>query len=511
MKKLVLGLIVSTIFILAGCQTGVIPVSSPAPSTTSEPAGSWQVGQNLNYSQEPIWDNTLVGLELNLTDPDVKAGQVPQSIVIYDLNTKERKRVIEPPEGLMVDTPSIYENKVVFAAVNRDEYIRHMLSSKLEPEPNYDIFLFDLETDQMQQLTTEEHAQMSPRIYGDTVIWLDARNQPLDQYPPPFDVYALDLKTNQETRITANATAEGYTQLAISGNLIVWTDMRYADGSITSHPSNASDYNNEIYIYDLTTNQERRLTTSPDNDRCPDIDGKRVIWLRQEDYQKADVFMYDLQSGQETQISHSNYADSNPSIFGDRIVWTDASSSKGNTSNDVIINGIPGSSTIVLFDIKAQKETQLTPTEAGKVWLLPVIHGNHIIYIWSRQIGGIAYALNLPPPQSELAIPASPWPGVKAYIDPSQTITIEVNEQFVIGYDIRGDLFPIFKETFDENIVTLVDEKHISYEIKFPEDSHVTWYLFKALKSGKIQIVIQYFSHLEGPLESENLFNVVIE
>lgn len=384
-------------FILSACQTGTAPGPSPT-LTPSQPTGSWEIGGGLEYSQEPVWGDTLVGLRLRpgRTEIDPKDGKLPgQSIVVYDLKTREEKRVIEPPAGYMINTPAIYGNKIVFAAITRDEFFRIMISSQFKPPANYDIFLFDLETDRMQQLTTEEHSQTSPRIYSDTVVWLDDRNQTPRQYSAPFDVYALDLKAMKETRVTANTTAEGYTQLAISGNLVAWNDMRHADASMTNHPANAPDYNNEIYVYDLTTNQERRLTTSPANDRYPDIDGDRVIWLRQADYQKADVFMYDLESGQETQISHSGYADSGPSISGNRIVWTDASASKGNTSNDVIINGQLPTSAIVMFDLKAQKETQLTPTEAGKVWLWPVIHGNHVVYIWSRQIGGIVYGLEL--------------------------------------------------------------------------------------------------------------------
>ena len=396
MKKLIIGMALIMIFILSGCQTRTAPESATPTPSMSEPTGSWEIGGNLSYSQEPLWGDTLVGLGLNLVNSESKDGQIPrQNIIVYDLKTREQKQVIKVPELFVRDSPSIYGNKIVFSAIiDRDDFFRQGLSSMILL--NWDIFLFDLETNQMQQLTSEEHAQMSPRIYGDTVVWLDARNQPLDQDPPPFDVYALNLKTNQETRITANTTAEGYTQISISGNLVVWTDMRHADASVTSHAENDSKYNNEIYVYDLAAKQEYRLTTSPNNDRCPDIDDKQVIWLRQEDYQKADVYMYDLTSRQETQVSHSGYAAFSPSIYGDRIVWTDASSSKGNTDNDVIANGqLPGAA-IILFDLKTQRETQLTPTEAGKVWFWPVIHGNHVVYMWSRQRGGVVYALELP-------------------------------------------------------------------------------------------------------------------
>ena len=386
--KLELGVVLGLALVLTGCQYNGRP---QATSLTSGPApeGSWEIGTGFQYSQEPIWGDTLVGLEFSPVASE-------QHIVVYDLNKRTKVRTIDLPEGRMINPPSIYGNKIVFDAADREEYIRIMASSKLEAPPNSDIFLYDLDTNRMRQLTDEQHGQMSPRIYGDVVVWLDARNQQLDRYPPSLDVYALDLKTNKETRITANTTAEGYTQLSISGSTIVWADMRHADATVTNHGSNDFRYNNEIYAYDLATGREQRLTDSPGNDWGPDIDGNRVVWIRQADYQKADVFTRDLKTGEETQVSHSGYADSVVSIDGDRVVWTDASSSQGNTSNDVIMNGIQPGSAIVMTDLLTGKETQLTPAEAGKVWLWPVSQGGHIVFEWNRQIGGVAYAMDLP-------------------------------------------------------------------------------------------------------------------
>ena len=396
MKKLTIILVLVLGFTLPGCSNPAPPAGTP-PKTAPEPAGIWQVGANLSYSSECIWGNTLVALETDFTNADPQNGKMPiQNIVAYDLNTREKKQISGPPEGRIMDTPAIYGNKIVFAAVDANDYFRFAVSSKIEPSPNYDVFLFDLKTNQIRQLTTEGHGQMSPRIYDTTVVWLDARNQPLNQYPPPFDIYAFDLGTNQEKRITASPTADGNSQISISGNLVVWADIRHADSTVTSHPSNDPKYNNEIYGYDLASDREQRVTNSPGNDWAPSIDGKSIVWLRQENYLKADVFMYDLDKKLETQVSHSGFAATNPSMYHNRIIWTDASSSNGNTDNDVVMNGqLPGSA-IVLFDLSDQKETLLTPTEEGKVWLFPVVQGNHAVFILSRQVGGLVYAMELP-------------------------------------------------------------------------------------------------------------------
>jgi hypothetical protein len=386
---LILALVVTVVF--SGCQKRVpsLTTSSIDPfAAVSLQASSWQIGANFYYGQECISGDVLVGLELNLSSSADTNGLMPSpKIAVYDLRTRQKTRLIDPPEGRMIDSPSIYGNKIVFAAVDSHEYFQAALSSRLGPPPNFDIFLFDLQTDEFRQLTAERHSQMSPRIWGDTVVWLDARNQPRDQYPPPWDVYALDLKTNIETRITSNSTAEGYSQLAISGSLVVWTDMRHADPGALSHASNDSKYNNEIYLYDLATGQERRLTASAENDHSPDIDGNHVVWLRQIDYNKSDVFIYDLGSGQETQISTTGYACSSPSVYRDQVAWADASISNGNVNNDVVINGVLPGADIVLMNLKIGKDVILSPILPGDVWISPIIHGSHVIYQLSRQMG----------------------------------------------------------------------------------------------------------------------------
>ena len=357
-----------------------------------EPAGSWQIGENFYYGLEPMWGDTLVGLEFKYENDKL----IGYYLSTYNLNSHEKKQVLEIPDSRFVSEPSIYEDKIVWASVDKDAWLQHGLSSAMKPEPNWDVFILDLETNEVRQLTTEEHAQMTPRIYGDTVIWSDARNQDTDKLPFSYDIFAYDLKTGKETRITENATVEGYNHASISGNYVAWTDIRHADMSVASHAGNESVYNNEIYLYDLNTGEERRITTSPLNDQCPDIDGSRIVWLRETSNEGGDIFMYDLKTGVETQISRSGYASNGHSISGDRIVWADARASEGNTNNDVVINGQEPISDIYLYDLEKQEESRLTDAEAWQVWMLPVVHGNHVIFMLNRQIGSIVYAINLP-------------------------------------------------------------------------------------------------------------------
>ncbi len=398
MKKLITGLILVMLLVSVSCTPAPAPVPTPAPVPAPPPAPeekieldieSWEIGENWRYSRQAVWGDVMAGWEI-----EQQRGQiVRQSIATYDLRLREKQPVLEVPVTRQVGPISVYKSRIVWASVDRDEE-EQQRSLKRAPLPNWDVFLLDLNTGEVQQLTTEEHAQVYPRIYGDTVVWLDSRYEEGYHNPRRYDVYAYDLNTGEERRLTSVTTVDGM-DLAVSGNLVAWTDNRHADPEVTIHGESEPEYNNEIYVYDLTTSQEKRITTYPGNDRHPDISGSNIVWLRQEDYIRADVFVYNMETSQETQVSHSSYADFRPSIDGDRMVWADARVSQGNTSGDTVINGRQGQADIYLYDLKAQQEIPLTSTKRGDVLYNPVIHGDSVVYVQISMLSSIVYAVNL--------------------------------------------------------------------------------------------------------------------
>lgn len=350
------------------------PIPIPKPSPPPKVTEAWEIGENWTYSQAAIWGDIMVGLE----SEQERGKIVKQYIATYNLRSREKELVYELPfDRIVIDqAPAIHGNNVVWSSVG-------------------DVFLLDLETGELQQITNDEHAQIYPNIYGDTIVWLDNRHEAPDHYPRSFDVYAYNLKTKNVRRLTLATTAEGYNHPSISGNLVVWADNRHADSEIRTHPSNDPDYNNDIYLYDLTANEERHITTYPGNDRHPDIDGNRIVWLRQEDYIRADVFVYNLETGQESQVSKSRFADFQPSIHEDRIVWVDARVSQGNTSGDTVLNGRQGQTDIYLYDLETQRETKLTSTVPGQVLYSPVVRGDFVLYERIGMLERVAYAVDL--------------------------------------------------------------------------------------------------------------------
>ncbi len=396
MKKLItIATLILLIVIAIVAQTGCSGGTKETEPVASE---SWQIGENWLYSPQAVWGDTFVGVEYTFGN-----ALEEQYISTYNLNKREKERVLKlDPAEYRISPPSIYQNRIVWSSAN----ISGRPLSEIDwSNLNWDIYLLILDTGEVRQITSEEHAQIEPRIYGDTIIWLDVRYADGYHNPDVFDVYAYDLKTGQERRLTSSTSAEGH-DLSISGNLVVWSDNRHAEWDRDTHPENEPNYNNEIYAYDLTANVEHRITNYAGNDHYPSIDGSRIVWLRQLTLQEAEIYLYDLLSstGYETQVSKGRYAAYGPSISGDLVVWADARISQGNTAGDVVINGRSGAAEIYFYDSKDGKEILLVPSESEgeysgtvfrRVLLNPMVHGDFVVYTNSRQIGPIIYAMRL--------------------------------------------------------------------------------------------------------------------
>ena len=180
---------------------------------TRDTEHNWQVGEMLQYSSQAISGDNLIFLEIVTTE-----GAAEQYITLYDLHTHKKERLITISSDLYIDPPAIDGNRIVWASVNRTEVDTYYGLDN----GNWDVFLFDLTRRNIEQITTEPHAQMGARISGDNIVWLDARYRADDkEYPRPLDIYAYNVKSRVEKRLTSETTADGYASptIDISGRV----------------------------------------------------------------------------------------------------------------------------------------------------------------------------------------------------------------------------------------------------------------------------------------------------
>ena len=239
--------------------------------------------------------------------------------------------------------PSIYGDRIVW------QDARNGVWNESGNIDNLDIYMYNISTSKETQITTNKSNQSFPAIYKDRVVWVDDRNgNP--------DIYMYDLSTSKETRITTSGSANCCRSPAIYGDRIVWTDMRWTD---------MRNGNEDIYMYDISTSKETQITTN-EFDQCdPSIYGDRIVWFDFRDgYNEGQscIFMYNISTSKETQVSKFGYRYIDPAIYGDKIVYED---------NEI--------SDMCIYDLSTHKETRI-PSNGVIGRSSPAIYEDRIVY-----------------------------------------------------------------------------------------------------------------------------------
>ena len=101
------------------------------------------------------------------------------------------------------------------------------------------------------------------------------------------------------------------------------------------------------------------------------------------------------------------------------------------------------------------------------------------------------------------------WQNVPLYSDASQLITAKTGDEFAVGYIHLHDRLINFTVDYDLTSLTLMDKQWITYNDRTMEYDSVSWYLFKANKSGSTTITVNLFEHLV-PTPIPEVFNITI-
>lgn len=166
----------------------------------------------------------------------------------------------------------------------------------------------NLELNKPFRITNDSANQDHVAVFDNRVVWQD------DRYGN-WDIFMFDLTTGIETRITDEPSYQ--VEPKIYGDIIVWKDLRNNEGALKDFPV---DYNSDIYLYNITTGQEKQLTSNNQSQYAPDIFGEYIVWL---DYRngKSEVILFDLKTGKEIVISDSNENCTTCKIYNNIVIW----------------------------------------------------------------------------------------------------------------------------------------------------------------------------------------------
>ena len=103
--------------------------------------------------------------------------------------------------------------------------------------------------------------------------------------------------------------------------------------------------------------------------------------------------------------------------------------------------------------------------------------------------------------------------GVKTYVDAAQTISVGVNQEFIIALDSNPTTGYDWEESHDGDMLSLVEKKYRPDE-KAPGlvgAGGTQYFQFKALKKGKSEITVTYKRPWEEDIAEQKVFNVDIK
>ncbi len=214
-----------------------------------------------------------------------------------------------------------------------------IFQSERDPQnPFYQIFLMDLETGDVEQMSPGHGKTTCAWIHpeGDRVLYASTHDDPRARdkmreeiefresgqqrryswdYDEHFEVYAHDLDTGARTNLTNALGYDAEGSYSPDGQLIAFASNRRAyNGEMSAEEAKIFEhdpsYMMDLYLMNADGSDVRRLTDSPGYDGGPFFspDGSQITWRRfSEDGATAEIFTMDLATGEERQLTNSGY------------------------------------------------------------------------------------------------------------------------------------------------------------------------------------------------------------
>ncbi len=196
-----------------------------------------------------VWIDKRNEAEASYTDFDLYG---------YDLATDTEIAIAVAP-GAQTN-PSLFGNQVVWQDNRNSPALQDYLAGCGNcPNNRFDIYLYDFETDIPRAIVESEWLKTEPSIYEDQVVWAEYRTVPgTDLRYGMADLYLLDLQTDQIQQMTTTPASE--TSPVLTGNHLLWTIREACDVVLLDADGKEILAPTGVYLLDLKSSLVVRLS-----------------------------------------------------------------------------------------------------------------------------------------------------------------------------------------------------------------------------------------------------------
>jgi Tol biopolymer transport system component len=291
-------------------------------------------GGNADFSREIFLYDAAVNGFLQITSSTVGESRFPSinadgtRIAFYSTSDLTGGNPFENREFFLFDTTTLTFTQitsgggtggnidtlrpVINAAGTRIAFISRANLTGGNADGSAEIFLFDTTTNNLTQLTSSATGSaVVPSISADgtRIGFSSTADLTGGNADGNFEIFLFDTSTNSATQIT-HSTVAGSAEASISAD-----GTRIAFGSFTDLIGSNPDGNEEIFLFDTTTNSLTQITSSEAfiGSRIPTIypDGSRIAFRSFADFTggnadgSEEVFVYDIAANTFTQLTSS--------------------------------------------------------------------------------------------------------------------------------------------------------------------------------------------------------------
>lgn len=260
--------------------------------------GNWEVyAQNLSSNTAILKvTNTPLNQENPRTDGRYLVWQGRQTNGNWDIFIKDLTSVT-PPQTL-TSTPTLDE---VNPSVEWPWVVFQRRPSG-NPSAPWLVFATNLVSAQGFPVSPSTQDELDPDIQGGRVVWQDWRDVGAGE------IYFKNLETGEQRRLTTNIFGQYHP--AVYDNWIVWQDNRNSEV--------------DIYGFDLLRNAEVRITSTPENETVPYLDGPWLACLEDSlGPLTGNVRLIHLPSLRAVPITRSATLKHRPALASGKAVWLD--------------------------------------------------------------------------------------------------------------------------------------------------------------------------------------------